>query len=220
MFFNEFYQYFREHKQSMVKLRKLLSDSSKARRHRRNVVNLQITFLAWFIEVCGFFLLFLGQFILGHENNVVNFVLQLLTRIIYCNILPCIFLLNDSDVKGQIVESKWYNIFLNICNCQYNIQSDNEDAEEIVDNQMHQQNPDENSKAPINSHDGRNENNIESTEQCNIEKDSNKTKICDNKDPNIKITKTNFVRQQFKNTDEPIEPLDFTNEVVVIDLET
>ena len=120
--------YFRQHKDSMVRLRKLLSDSSKARRHRRNVVNPQITFLAWLTEVFGFLIIFLWTFILGHENNVVNFSMQLLSLIVYFNILPCIFLINDSNVKGQIIQSNWYNRFLNITKFQYIIPTENKNT--------------------------------------------------------------------------------------------
>jgi hypothetical protein len=204
----------------MIRLRKLLSDSSKARRHRRNVINLQITFLAWLIEVFGFLIIFLGTFILGHENNVVNLSMQLLTLIVYFNILPCIFLINDFDVKGQIIDSNWYNRFLRISNCQYTIQTDKEDTADFVQNEMHQENPDENRNRPINTHGGKNENNIEVTGQSNSEIESNKTKKDDDNDHVIEITNENLERQQCRNSKEPNQPLDVRNDVVVIDLET
>ena len=204
----------------MIRLRKLLSDSSKARRHRRNVVNLQITFLAWLIEVFGFFIIFLGTFILGHENNVVNFSMQLLTMMVYFNILPCIFLINDSDVKGQIIESNWYNTILNIFNWQYTIPTDKEDAKEVVNNEVTQENAGENCNRPNNFHGGKNENNIEVAEQCNTEIESNKTKKDDANDQVIQITEDAVEQEQSGNSTKPNQILDVTNDVVVIDLET
>ena len=203
----------------MVKFRKLLADSSKARRHRRNVVNLQITFLAWLIEVIGFFIVFLGIFILGHENNIVNLSMQLLTMIVYFNVLPCIFLINDSDVKAQIVESNWYNRFLDIANLQYTGPTDNEDAEEIVENKMHQANPVEHCSRQIDIHDGENENNVGITEEVNLKMEYNETNKNDDNDHNIDITKENFERQSCRKSEETNQPLDVTKDVVIVDLE-
>ena len=103
----------------MTKLHTLLSESAKARRYRRTVLNLQITFLAWVIEFVGFFVIFLGTFILGHENNIVNYSLQTLTIFIYFIALPSTFLINNTKFKIFIAESNWYSTFLNIFNCQY-----------------------------------------------------------------------------------------------------
>ena len=89
-----------------------LNDSHKARRHRRNMLNIQITFLAWLFETIGLFILFLGQFILGHENNIVIFSMQTLSVMIYFNILPSILILNDTNFKNVIVDSQWYDHFL------------------------------------------------------------------------------------------------------------
>ena len=112
----------------MVRLRKLLADSSKARRHRRKILNVQITFVAWLAESVGFLVIFLGTFILGHENNIFNFFMQSLTLIIYFNILPSIFLINDSDIKSIIVDSNVYGTILTIFNCNY-VQSADNDGE-------------------------------------------------------------------------------------------
>ena len=119
---------YREHQNSMVRLRKLLADSSKARRHRRKILNVQITFLAWLAESIGFLVIFLGTFILGHESNTFNFFMQSLTLIIYFNILPSIFLINDSDIKSSIVESNLYGRILTLFNCNY-VKSTENDAE-------------------------------------------------------------------------------------------
>ena len=95
----------------MVKLRNLLDDSAKARRHHKNLLNVQVTFLAWFAESMGFLIIFLGTFVLGHENNVVNFCMQTLTLVVYFNILPCVFLIKDSsELKIDILDSSWYDM--------------------------------------------------------------------------------------------------------------
>ena len=104
----------RTHKDQLVKLRKLLSESSKSRRHRRNLINIHITILSWLVEFIAFFFVLLGSFILGHDNSIVTLSLQSLTILFYFNILPCIFLINDSDFKGLMAESRWYISFLSL----------------------------------------------------------------------------------------------------------
>ena len=102
----------------MMRLKTLLSDSSKAKRNRRHTLNIQITFLAWLVEFFGFFLIVLGSFILGHENSIVTMVMQTLTMSLFMIILPCIVLLNSTSVKAGIVESRWYLSLSNFLGCQ------------------------------------------------------------------------------------------------------
>ena len=110
---------FSDEKDILFRLRKLLTTSSKERRHRRRLLSIQITFIAWLAESMGFLVIFLGTFILGHESNVFNFLMQTLTLIIYFVILPSVFLLNDFDVKSEIVESNWYSTVLTVFHCNY-----------------------------------------------------------------------------------------------------
>ena len=102
----------RTHKESLKKLRKLLSNSSKNIRHRRHLIQIHITILGWLTEFSGFLLIFFGSYILGHGNSVVTLVLQSLTIFIYFNIVPCIYLINDSDFKANIAETQTYFNFL------------------------------------------------------------------------------------------------------------
>ena len=104
--------HFRTHKAAIIKLKKILSKSSKARRHRRNLLNIQITTLAWFIEFLGFYSFLLGSFILGHTNTSVTFLLQVLTTILNFILLPCIFLISSSQFKAIIADSNWYQILV------------------------------------------------------------------------------------------------------------
>ena len=116
----------------MIKLKKLLNNSSKARRHRRKILNVQVTFLAWLVESIGFLVIFLGTFILGHENNIFNFFMQTLTLIIYFILLPLVILLNDFDTKSTIVDSQTYEKILNTFHCNY-MNSMNGNAENSVE---------------------------------------------------------------------------------------
>ena len=137
---------FSDEKNSMYRLRKVLTPASKEGRHRRRLLNIQITFLAWLVESVGFLVIFLGKFILGHESNVFNFFMQTLTLIIYFVILPSVFLLNDYDVKSDIVDSNWYGNVLTIFHCNYiNIIDDSEETDEIEnDSVKDKQNEDQN----------------------------------------------------------------------------
>ena len=69
-------------------------------------------------------------------------------------------------------------------------------------------------------HGDKNEENIEVSEQCNIEIESNKTKKDEDNDDVVRITNDNLARPQCGTSEEPNQPLDDTNGVVVFDLET
>ena len=125
----------------MVKLRNLLDDSAKARRHHKNLLNVQVTFLAWFAESMGFLIIFLGTFVLGHENNFVNFCMQTLTLVVYFNILPCVFLIKDSsELKIDILDSSWYDNILGMFCCRYNKKEDGVVQRNVLENVNQEQN--------------------------------------------------------------------------------
>ena len=89
----------------------MLSDSSKARRQRRNNLSIQITFLSWLIEVFGFFVIFLGQFLVGHGNIFVTQTLQTITILFYLVIVPSVYLVNVETFKEYVVDSSVYISF-------------------------------------------------------------------------------------------------------------
>ena len=93
----------------------------------------------------GFLVIFLGTFILGHESNVFNFLMQTLTLAIYFIILPSVFLLNDDEVKSDIVESNWYSTILTIFHCNYKDSIANDVETNGIDNDLgeDQQNEDQ-----------------------------------------------------------------------------
>ena len=103
---------FRVDKDQMLKLHKLLTDSSKARRHLRRVLNIQITLLAWFVEFVGFFVFVLGSYLLGEKSSLTAFILQILSYALNFIIVPCIFLINNDQFKTNILESKWYQALI------------------------------------------------------------------------------------------------------------
>ena len=125
----------------MVKLRSLLDDSAKARRHHKNLLNVQVMFLAWFVETMGFLIIFLGTFVSGHENNVVNFCMQTLTLVVYFNILHCVFLIKDSsELKINILDSSWYDKILVMFCCHYNKKDDDVVERNVLENVHQEQN--------------------------------------------------------------------------------
>ena len=103
---------FRTHKESMTRLRKLLDGSAKARRHRRNILNIQITIFAWLVEFFGFFFGFILVMIIGYRNSMVTFVVQTYTLLFYFTILPCVYIIRDPEMKSTIIESSWYQAYL------------------------------------------------------------------------------------------------------------
>ena len=109
---------FRREKESLMRLRELLSDKSKDERHRRNLISLHVTILHWIVEFSGFALILLGTFGLGHGSATITLILQTSTIFIFFNLLPMVFLVNDSDFKAEIAESTYYLQFLRIFNCE------------------------------------------------------------------------------------------------------
>ena len=128
---------FREHKSSMMRLKKILSDASKNRRSRRNILSIQITILGWLVELLGFLTLAIGSFILGHENSNVTMIMQVITMIWYAILLPCTILVNSSEVKDRIAESQLYQALFHMFGCVTYSTSDDEDDDgtnETIDN--------------------------------------------------------------------------------------
>ena len=121
--------YFRTHKNSLKRFKKTLSAFSKSRRHRRNLLNIMVTVLAWLVEMFGFLLVLIGTHILGHQNHFVNLLLQTLTNLFYFVLVPSFLLINDTDMKGRFAESDWYDKFLSKINCQY-IEQDKDKKED------------------------------------------------------------------------------------------
>ena len=120
----------------MEKLKKLLSDSKRARRNRRNTLNIQITFLGWSVEFLGFLMVFLGTVIIGHEDSMTTLYLQTITLIVYFIALPSTVLLNGSDMKDRIVDSIFYISFTSLFKGnQVGVINEENDAENIVPDQ-------------------------------------------------------------------------------------
>ena len=104
----------------MKRLQDSLSESFKELRRRRTLINIHITILGWIIEFSGFFFIVLGSFVLGHNNTTVTLCLQAVTVFIFFDVLPCIFLINDSDLKADMAESSFYINVLRMFKCEGN----------------------------------------------------------------------------------------------------
>ena len=96
----------------MKKLKKLLSVQAKDERHRRHQINIHVAILGWVAEFSGFFIVLLGSYILGHGSVIVTLTLQTLTIFVMFNVVPCVYLINDNNMKARIAESKNYFNFL------------------------------------------------------------------------------------------------------------
>ena len=106
----------------------MLSDESVDRRHRRSLVSIHITIMHWLSEFLGFIVIVLGSFILGHGNAVLTLCLQTTSNFMFFNLLPCILLINHSEVKGKIAESEHYITILKM------FKVDKESEEQSQDN--------------------------------------------------------------------------------------
>ena len=95
----------------MIKLKKLLAESSKVKRRRKIYVSMHITILAWLCEFLGFFLGFVATMIVGHQNNA-NRAIQVISGYVYFFFVPCTYLINDSEFKEEILKNHLYVRFI------------------------------------------------------------------------------------------------------------
>ena len=86
----------------------MLSEESIGIRHRRSMINIHITVMHWLTEFMAFLVIVLGSFVFGHGNAILTLCLQTTSNFLFFNLLPCILLINHSDVKGRIAESEYY----------------------------------------------------------------------------------------------------------------
>ena len=95
----------------MFNLRKLLSKSSKIQRNRRLLLNLQISIVAWTVELIGGIIGSLMIFL--PFANISSRLRQMVTDILYFVILPIIYTVNNEDTKIYILQSRLYLRFTN-----------------------------------------------------------------------------------------------------------
>ena len=94
----------------MKKLKKLLSESSKIRRNRGLLLNIQVQFLAWLLEVLSAviaILMFLSPF------SMASIYAEHFVHLGYLVIVPSMYLVNSYKFKTVVMENKWYLAFTN-----------------------------------------------------------------------------------------------------------
>ena len=94
----------------MVNLRNLLADDSKLRRNRRVLLNVHVSFIVWMLEFMLGFLVVLNFFVMPLNSSR---GVDIVSLIFYTIVVPGAYLINDSDLKSQIVDSKFYILFAN-----------------------------------------------------------------------------------------------------------
>ena len=106
------YLLFREHSNNMENLKNLLVKSSKIKRNRRVLLNIQVQILAWMMEflaaVVTIIMLFfpfakLATMLASHFAALGFFVL-----------VPSIYLLNSDHFKTSMIQNSWYLAFTRI----------------------------------------------------------------------------------------------------------
>ena len=104
--------YFRENEKSLKNLEKLLPENSKVTRRRRVLLNIHIAVVAWFLEVIGYLFGFLTSFVI--QNNDLMRSFQIISSIIYFNIVPCSYLMSSLYIKDFLINNKVYVTFTNV----------------------------------------------------------------------------------------------------------
>ena len=93
----------------------MLSEKSKARRHKLNDVNIKVTFIVWLIEFVASILLIFIPKIFGH-GQVGTGAGTIFVSLFYFLLLPFSYLINSSDIKGEIVDESWFHAIRGIFN--------------------------------------------------------------------------------------------------------
>ena len=95
----------------MTKLRKVLVKSSKIRRNRRRLLNLQIQIFAWLVEFFSglIFVVAASQ----PQNNISYHVFGFWIALVYWIAIPGIYLMNNDDFKSWVTENQLYIEFTN-----------------------------------------------------------------------------------------------------------
>ena len=95
----------------MTRLKKLLNTSSKIRRNRRKLLNLQIQIFAWLVEfISG--LIFLIVVSVPRHSISAN-VVGVYMNFIYWVAIPGIYSMNNDDFKSWVTENHSYIAFTN-----------------------------------------------------------------------------------------------------------
>ena len=93
----------------MLKLKKLLSDDLKILRHRRLILNIQITTLTWMFElVLSFLVIVVTLAGVDIKQKVLSFLVPELINIVYTVVTPALTLINDTELKDNVIQNDWY----------------------------------------------------------------------------------------------------------------
>ena len=102
---------YREHEVMMSKLKELLTTSSKIRRNRRKLLNLQIQIFAWLVELSSGLIFLIAISVPMH--TISTDVVGLYMNFIYWVAIPAIYLMNNNDLKSWVTENHLYIKFTN-----------------------------------------------------------------------------------------------------------
>ena len=95
----------------MTNLKKLLSNSSKIRRNRRKLLNLQIQVFAWLVELSSGLIFLIAISVPMH--TISTDAVALYMNFIYWVAIPGIYLMNNNDLKSWVTENHLYIEFTN-----------------------------------------------------------------------------------------------------------
>ena len=95
----------------MTRLKKVLVKSSKIRRNRRKLLNLQIQIFAWLVEFFSglFFVVAASQ----PRHTISYDAVVFYIIIVYWVAIPGIYLMNNDDFKSWVTENQLYIEFTN-----------------------------------------------------------------------------------------------------------
>ena len=85
----------------------MMSEPRLARRKRTTVVNFQITFLSWIMELVGGWMIIIARFLVPRNNTTVKVWLWFADHCFNFIIIPCTYIINNDGTKQVIIGQNW-----------------------------------------------------------------------------------------------------------------
>ena len=84
-----------------------MSEPRLARRKRTTIVNFQITFLSWIMELVGGWIIIIARFFVPHNNRTLKVWLWFADHCFNFIIIPCTYTINNDGTKQVIIGKNW-----------------------------------------------------------------------------------------------------------------
>ena len=102
----------------------MLSAEKQAQRKRRTVVNFQITFISWILELLAGFIILIARMAIDHNNHQLRALLWFADHCLTFVLVPCTYIVNNEATKEAAVTQSWYEGLRNTFNLKHKTEED------------------------------------------------------------------------------------------------